>query len=110
MPSADETGEGGRVPPHEVARLAGLVHLDLDPAEQARLAHDLERILAYVDELASLDGEATVAPAVGAGAPRGALGAGRDDEPVVGLEQREALAEAPRVRDGAFVVPAFVEG
>lgn len=96
-----------RVTEAEVARIAGLVHLDLEPDERARLAHDLGRILAYVDELASLDQEPPLAPR--ASSTSGALGAGRDDEPEPGLTQAEALAEAPRARDGAFVVPAFVE-
>jgi aspartyl-tRNA(Asn)/glutamyl-tRNA(Gln) amidotransferase subunit C len=85
-----------------VLHLAELAQLSLTAAEADALAHDLERIVAYVGELHALDLEGIEAT----------TGITRDrtlrkDEPTPGLDHDEAMAQAPRVQEGCFVVPPF---
>jgi aspartyl-tRNA(Asn)/glutamyl-tRNA(Gln) amidotransferase subunit C len=85
--------------------LAQLAQLSLREDEIDRLAKDLDRIVAYVDELAALDLEG-VEPT----AQIGAVAALRADEPLPCLAHDDALSGAPRVEEGGFSVPPFVEG
>ncbi|MCK6537597.1 MAG: Asp-tRNA(Asn)/Glu-tRNA(Gln) amidotransferase subunit GatC [Polyangiaceae bacterium] len=89
----------------EVLRLARLARLSLADDELPKLEADLSRIVDYVAELGKVDtSEVSDAPRVGpTAAPL------RDDEVRVGLPRAAALAAAPRVVDGAFAVPEFVD-
>lgn len=84
--------------------LAELAQLSLREDEALALAGDLDRIVAYVDELAALDLEG-VPPTAQLG-PAASL---RADEPRPCLPREEVLASAPRAEEGGFSVPTFVE-
>jgi aspartyl-tRNA(Asn)/glutamyl-tRNA(Gln) amidotransferase subunit C len=88
-----------------VRRVAKLAALSLDDGEAEALAVDLDRILAYVSELDALD-TTNVPPTAQVGETHAGW---RADEVVPGLEHDEALAAAPRVEDGGFAVPAFLD-
>lgn len=89
----------------EVLHIAQLANLALTPAEVSQLAVDLTSILAYVEQLNEVD--TTGVPAT---AHLAVLAMPlRDDERAPGLSEAEATAGAPRVIDGAFAVPQFVE-
>jgi len=93
--------------------LAQLARLDLAGADREALRHDLERILTYVDRLASVD-DPNVAPlrhpahADGASEAPDAAGL-RADEPVAGLTAADLAALTPEWRDGWVVVPRTVD-
>lgn len=89
----------------EVLRLAELAHLALGEDEARRVARDLDVILHHVRTLESLDLEG-VAPTTSVQLGVGAL---RADEPGEELDRDLALREAPRVVEGGFAVPAFVD-
>lgn len=90
--------------------IAALAELSLSPEEEERFAAEVGRIVAYVDELASVD-TADVPPTsamVGRQAPRSG-DHWRPDEAVPGLSHDEALGQAPRPEHGGFAVPGFIE-
>jgi aspartyl-tRNA(Asn)/glutamyl-tRNA(Gln) amidotransferase subunit C len=87
-----------------VTRVARLSRLELAPEELDRFRHQLADILAYVQRLNALD--------LGAGPPtahpRPAANVLREDEVRPSLSQEEALANAPAVENGYFVVPSVI--
>ncbi|MCC6214056.1 MAG: Asp-tRNA(Asn)/Glu-tRNA(Gln) amidotransferase subunit GatC [Polyangiaceae bacterium] len=87
-----------------VARVARLARIELSDSELEGLVRDLERIVAYVDEIGALPLEAVppTAHAPGATLPL------RPDAPLPCLDREVALAEAPRQAESAFAVPEFV--
>lgn len=89
----------------DVLRLAKLARLRVAEQDLPKLVQDLGRILAYVNQLAEIDTSAIE--------PTSHISAhdlyGRADTPQTSLAPEAALAEAPEVRDWAFVVPAFVD-
>jgi aspartyl-tRNA(Asn)/glutamyl-tRNA(Gln) amidotransferase subunit C len=87
-----------------IAHLAELASLTLVEGEAESLATDLEKIVAYVNELQSIDVEG-IAPTTSMGGD----GAIRADVPIAGLSHEEALAGAPKVEADGFAVPTFVE-
>ena len=101
----------------EVRRFARLAYLELPPSELAdadaliddarldRLAHDLGRILDYVDQLGELDLDGV--PPTSHGVPLPPLL--RDDEVRPGLPTERALAGAPEIAGEAFCVPKVIE-
>lgn len=99
---------------HHVAELASLTLTD-DEAEA--LATDMQRILAYVDELATVDTtdvEPTAIVTLTPSSPNEVLtpkraSALRADEPRPSLDRQEVLAQAPRANEQGFLVPTFVE-
>lgn len=95
---------------HHVAALASLTLTD-DEADH--LAKDMQRILAYVDELETVDTtnvEPTAAVTLGGSTatPREAS-ALRADELAPSLDKPEVLSQAPRATENGFLVPTFVE-
>lgn len=94
------------VTPERVRATADLARLDLRDDELAPLAAQLQRIVDHVADLAALD-LADVPPTGHVTALACPL---HDDVPAASLPRDEALAAAPRVSDGAFVVPQFVAG
>ena len=87
-----------------VTRLSELANVEIDPAERARLAADLGRILGYVEMLAHADLD---------GPPNEPLtlkaSEGRPDQPEPSLDRDAVLRSAPRSDAGGFVVPVFVD-
>ena len=87
---------------HHIAKLAAL---SLSDAEATKLVEELGAIVAYVAQLDSLD--TTDVPATAnVQLDRAAW---RGDELAPGLSHEDALAQAPRVAQGGFAVPLFVE-
>jgi aspartyl-tRNA(Asn)/glutamyl-tRNA(Gln) amidotransferase subunit C len=89
-----------------VDHVARLASLSLTDEEGSRITRELDAILAYVEELRELDTsnvEATASVQLGPTAWRA-------DVVEDGLAHDAALAGAPRVAEGCFAVPAFVEG
>ena len=90
----------------DLAHLATLASLSVDPSQRERIVNDLSAILAHVAELGELDVE-NVPPTMTGGtvAPEW-----REDRIVPSPSNEEALAGAARKSDGGFSVPTFVEG
>jgi aspartyl-tRNA(Asn)/glutamyl-tRNA(Gln) amidotransferase subunit C len=87
-----------------VLHIAQLARLRLDPREVESLQTDLDKIVAYVAELETLD--TTDVP------PTTLMASGsasRPDQRVPGLTPEQALAQAPRTVQGGFAVPGFVD-
>jgi len=87
----------------DVRHLAELARLSLTEEEATALEIDLKKIVAYVDELQSIDvsGVSPTAAVIDARETRA-------DDLIPSLSQSDALASAPESEEGAFVVPAFV--
>ncbi len=88
-----------------VLHVARLARLDLGTEEVDSLVRDLGRILAYVDELSSVDTRG-VPPTTAVSVDVAPF---RSDDVVLGVDRERALAEAPRHGDGTFAVPGFVD-
>lgn len=97
---------GPRITREQIAKVAQLARLALTEAETERLVVDLGSVL---DHVASLEGVDTrdVPPATEVRLGRAPL---RADEVRPGLPRDDALANAPAVEDGAFVVPRILGG
>lgn len=89
----------------DVLHVAHLAHLDLTDAEVTSFTQQLGEILHYVDQLGRLD-TSGVEPTAHLAVPRLPLVA---DEAGGSLTRDAATASAPRVVDGGFGVPAFVD-
>ena len=87
----------------EVRHLARLARLHLAEDELPRLEAELSRIVDYVKELGSVD-TSSMEPS-----PSPSVAPLRADVPHQTLPRQAALAGAPRVTDGAFAVPEFVD-
>ncbi len=85
----------------EVLYVARLARLHFDEDELARLQPKLAQIIEYVEQLSELD-LSGLEPTSHAVPLKNVL---RPDEPAPGLTQEEALANAPEVERGQFVVP-----
>jgi aspartyl-tRNA(Asn)/glutamyl-tRNA(Gln) amidotransferase subunit C len=88
-----------------VIHVAKLASLSLSDAESDSFAAELASIVGYVEQLDQLD-TLDVPPTAHVEFARTPL---RDDEPRPGLSHEDALSGAPRVEQGGFAVPAFVE-
>lgn len=84
-----------------LARAARLAALEVDDEDAASLTRDLERILAWVGQIASADVDESVA-ATPDSMPL------RDDEPRPSLDLEEVSSRAPQFENGMFVVPRVV--
>ncbi len=89
----------------QVAHVAKLARLNLNPEELHRFAVQLNHVLEYVDELNHLD-TTDVAPMTH---PLDLTNVFRDDAREPSLPRDEALANAPQKRDGFFLVPPVLE-
>ena len=89
----------------DVQHVARLASLSLSEPEAARFAKDLASIVAYVAQLDELDTR-DVPPTAHVQLDRTPW---REDEPAPCLSHEDALAQAPRVEEEGFAVPAFVE-
>ncbi len=87
-----------------VRATADLARLDLRDDEVAPFAAQLQKILGHIAELDALDTAAVD------GSLRADVSCPLEaDAPRRGVDRDEALAQAPRAEQGAFVVPQFVE-
>ena len=94
-----------RIAPSDVAYVAALARLALEPEEASGLAAHLEKIL---DHVASLDGVETegVPPTLhGFDLPTPS----RPDQPAAPLDPELAVANAPASEGSAFLVPKVLE-
>jgi aspartyl-tRNA(Asn)/glutamyl-tRNA(Gln) amidotransferase subunit C len=95
-----------RISREEVERVASLARLSLSEPELARVAVDLDHILAYVETLNELDttGVAPTSHAIPLPTPM------RADRAVEPIDPDLALSNAPQREGSAFVVPKVIEG
>jgi aspartyl-tRNA(Asn)/glutamyl-tRNA(Gln) amidotransferase subunit C len=93
------------MPDINIADIAALANLDLDPSEGARLQRDLEAVLGYVARLSQIPTEG-VAPMAQPLAPDAPL---RADAARLWFTREQALANAPAARDGMFEVPKIID-
>ncbi len=89
----------------DVLHIARLADLTLAEDEVKRLGSDLGAILAHVEQLAELD-TSSVPPTTHVAVREMPF---RPDRAEPGLDREVALAAGPRVTDGAFAVPKFVD-
>ena len=92
-----------------IDHVASLASVSLGVAEAATMTTEIGAILAYVEELGTLD-TADVPPTGRGSAEEGGVTAWRADVISPGLSREDALAAAPRVADDGFAVPGFVDG
>jgi aspartyl-tRNA(Asn)/glutamyl-tRNA(Gln) amidotransferase subunit C len=89
----------------QIRRVADLARLELSEAEIAAMQHELNGILALVDQMAAVDTEG-VEPM---SHPQAAMQRLRDDR-VSEADQRELFQSiAPQVEDGLYLVPKVLE-
>ena len=89
-----------------VAHVARLSRLELAPEELDRFRAQLGQILEYVRALDALD----LSDAPPTAHVRTTANVLREDVPGPSLSQEAALANAPAVEDGYFVVPPVITG
>ncbi len=92
----------------EVRYVAGLANLKLAEPEIARLAHDLDEILAHMDRLGEID-TAGVEPMAQVLYDAPETATLREDKPRPTLGAEAALANAPLSGPGYFKVPLVIE-
>jgi aspartyl-tRNA(Asn)/glutamyl-tRNA(Gln) amidotransferase subunit C len=89
----------------QVTRIAHLARLELSPADAAAMQHEMNAILAMVDQMAAAD-TAGIEPMAH---PQEAAQRLREDR-VTGSDHREDFqAVAPAVEDGLYLVPQVIE-
>jgi aspartyl-tRNA(Asn)/glutamyl-tRNA(Gln) amidotransferase subunit C len=88
-----------------VRHVARLARVELTDAEVSAMAPQLARILGHVEAVANVD-IAGHDPAAIDAIPTSAL---RGDDPVAGLDRREALRNAPAHDQVFFLVPKVLE-
>ena len=84
-----------------VRHVARLARLRLDPAEEAKMAEELNGILEHIDRIQGLDLD-DVEPTSHVIDLKNVL---RDDVPRPSISREDALENAPEVIDGGFGVP-----
>ena len=89
----------------DVEKVAQLSHMDIPPEELKIFAPQMAEIVAYVEQLNSVDTR-NIEPALGGLTPEGAkTDSSREDEVRPSLGQKVALTEAPDPAEGHFRVP-----
>ncbi|MGI9418950.1 MAG: Asp-tRNA(Asn)/Glu-tRNA(Gln) amidotransferase subunit GatC [Geminicoccaceae bacterium] len=89
----------------DVARIARLARIEIDPEKRTALAAELSNIMGWIEQLNEVDTEG-VPPMTSVGDMTLAL---RADEVTDGGKVEKILANAPEQQDGHFVVPKVVE-
>ena len=89
----------------EVLHVARLARLNLEPELLARFQRELSSILDYMDMLKEVD-TTGVEPTFHAHVLENAL---RDDSVSPSQSRQDALSNAPKVHNDAFVVPKVIE-
>ena len=91
-----------------VRQVAELANLRLTDPEAARMAHEMQDVLAHIDKMAELD--TTGVPAMAQVLyEAGQTASLRDDVEHSPLSNEEALANAPLPGNGFFKVPKVIE-
>ena len=93
----------------DVLHVASLAKLSLETDEVDALLSDLARIVGHIDQLSELDLEIQtndVPPTAHLAVSRAPR---QPDRAHVSLDTELALSQGPRVHDGGFAVPAFVD-
>ncbi len=88
-----------------VSYVAELAHLKLDDDQRAQAAADLARMIGYVDQLSELDTDG-VEPMSHAFP---VVNVFREDEDKPSMERELILTNAPKQKEGCFLVPKTVE-
>jgi aspartyl-tRNA(Asn)/glutamyl-tRNA(Gln) amidotransferase subunit C len=89
----------------EVAHLAALARIDLQPDELDRMAGQLEHILSAVAVVQQVAGDDVPATSH----PMPLINVTRPDEPRPSLTAEQALSGAPAAEDNRFRVPRILE-
>ena len=89
----------------DVARIARLARIEIDPEKRTALAAELSNIMGWIEQLNEVDTEG-VPPMTSVGDMTLAL---RADEVTDGGKVEDILVNAPEQQDGHFVVPKVVE-
>ncbi len=92
----------------DVRYIAGLAHLELGEEEMRKFLPQLDAILGHIEKLNELD-TARVEPMAQVTYPAAENPALRADAPEPGIEQSDALANAPDQGAGCFKVPSVIE-
>jgi aspartyl-tRNA(Asn)/glutamyl-tRNA(Gln) amidotransferase subunit C len=93
------------MPQIDLPHLCRLAQLALNDAEQHAARQDLERIIAMVDQMQSVDTDG-VEPLAH---PLGSTARLRPDEVTETVDRERFQALAPATRDGFYLVPRVVE-
>ncbi|MEJ5866401.1 Asp-tRNA(Asn)/Glu-tRNA(Gln) amidotransferase subunit GatC [Pseudokineococcus sp. 5B2Z-1] len=91
--------------PDDVARLAALARIDLEPAELERLAGELDAVVAAVASVSSVVSDDVPATSH----PLPLVDVYREDVVEPSLPAEDVLAGAPAAQDGRFLVPQILE-
>jgi aspartyl-tRNA(Asn)/glutamyl-tRNA(Gln) amidotransferase subunit C len=89
----------------DLPHLCRLAQLALDDADQHAARQDLERIIAMVDQMQSVDTDG-VEPLAH---PLGSAARLRPDEVTESVDRELFQALAPAIRDGMYLVPRVVD-
>lgn len=89
----------------DVLHVAKLANLALDDSEVESLQRNLADILGYIEQLSELN-TSDVPPTAHLAVERMPL---QEDRVRPSLERDVVMSEAPRVSEGGFAVPAFVD-
>jgi aspartyl-tRNA(Asn)/glutamyl-tRNA(Gln) amidotransferase subunit C len=89
----------------EVLHVAHLARLRMDEKDVDTFSEQLAGILSYVEKLGELD-TSSIPPTAHAVDMANAF---REDSPAESLSTAEALANAPEVEDGEFIVSKIIE-
>ena len=106
-----EAGEAGRAiqraasPQIDVDHVANLAKLSLRPEEKAEMAKDLQKIVAFANQLSEIDTQNV--PQTAHVVPQENVF--RADEVAPGMDREAVLQNAPAQDDGYFFVPQVVE-
>jgi len=92
----------------DVEHVASLAQLSFSEEEKQKLTHELNEILAYMEQLNSLD-TTNVEPMAQVTYPAAENPALRLDAPYPAFSQKEALANAPEPAAEYFKVPLVIE-
>ena len=89
----------------QIRRLADLARLEVSEAQAAAMQHELNGILALVDQMAAIDTEG-VEPM---SHPQAAMQRLREDRVTESDQRAQFQAIAPQVEDGLYLVPQVIE-
>jgi len=89
----------------DVARIARLARIEIDPKKRTALAAELSNIMGWIEQLNEVDTEG-VPPMTSVGETFLTL---RADEVTDGGQVEKILENAPEQQDGHFAVPKVVE-
>lgn len=89
----------------QVKKVAKLANLPLTEEEDEKYSEQLSNILAYVEQLNQID-TSNIEPTFNVTGLNSVM---REDETQASLSQKEALSNAPQIKDGMFVTKGIFE-